>query len=63
MRTDKRDGILNKILNHCLNNDKFRQHAKNGYHTFLNKATVAEKPKFLILLLDPCHNAPELGIF
>ena len=42
-----------------LNKDKFRQHAENGPHIFLNKATVAEKPKVLILLLDPCHNAPE----
>ena len=43
IRTDKRQEIFNKISKHCLNNYKSHQRAKNGYCTFVNKATAAEK--------------------
>ena len=45
-----------------LNNDKFHQHAKNGHRTFLNKTTVTKKTIIFELLLDTCHNAPEMFV-
>ena len=34
MHADKKKEIFNKLLKHCLDNDKSHQHAKNGRHTF-----------------------------
>ena len=44
MLTDKRQEIFDKISKNCSNNDKSYQHAKDGYRTFVNKTTIAEKP-------------------
>ena len=59
MRTYKKQEIFNKILKHCPNNDNLHRHAKNGHRTFINKAIIAQKPQFSILLLDPSHNASQ----